>query len=248
MVHPNSLLVVTINGSGCVMELIYVIMFLIYSERTKRLKVFLLLLVANIPQLLVSILYILYNDLITRMILAREWAAYAASYKPLRVSRPRGKQVSTWFLSLPWKFATPLMVSMMALHWLISQSIFVANMTGSDYASCDANGVPRRDDSMVLGVGWSPLGLILSLIVGGAMIVMLVFLGSVLKIGQGIPLVRSSSAAISAACHPDPTEVDLGSGLVKYGVIESKRAADGRLCTGFSSGPVSPLQPGEVYS
>ncbi|XP_028757759.1 bidirectional sugar transporter SWEET4-like [Neltuma alba] len=45
MVHPNSLLVVTINGAGCVVELIYVIIFLIYSRRTKRLKVFLLLLV-----------------------------------------------------------------------------------------------------------------------------------------------------------------------------------------------------------
>lgn len=45
MVHPNSLLVVTINGAGCVVELTYVIIFLVYSQRTKRLKVFLLLLV-----------------------------------------------------------------------------------------------------------------------------------------------------------------------------------------------------------
>lgn len=45
MVHPNSLLVVTINGSGCVIEIIYVTLFLIYSDRGKRLKVLLWLLV-----------------------------------------------------------------------------------------------------------------------------------------------------------------------------------------------------------
>ncbi|CAL0330861.1 unnamed protein product [Lupinus luteus] len=44
MVHPHSLLVVTINGSGCVIEIIYVTLFLIYSDRGKRVKVFLLLL------------------------------------------------------------------------------------------------------------------------------------------------------------------------------------------------------------
>ncbi|KAK7358497.1 hypothetical protein VNO77_00426 [Canavalia gladiata] len=44
MVHPNSLLVVTINGSGCIIEIIYVTIFLIYSPRGKRLKVFLWLL------------------------------------------------------------------------------------------------------------------------------------------------------------------------------------------------------------
>lgn len=45
MVHPNSLLVVTINGAGCVVETIYVTLFIIYSDRKKRLKVFLGLLV-----------------------------------------------------------------------------------------------------------------------------------------------------------------------------------------------------------
>ncbi|XP_020239544.1 bidirectional sugar transporter SWEET4 [Cajanus cajan] len=45
MVHPHSILVVTINGSGCVIELIFVTLYLIYSDGRKRLKVFLFLLV-----------------------------------------------------------------------------------------------------------------------------------------------------------------------------------------------------------
>ncbi|RDX90191.1 Bidirectional sugar transporter SWEET7, partial [Mucuna pruriens] len=45
MVHPHSILVVTINGSGCVIEIIFVTLFLIYSDPKKRLKVALWLLV-----------------------------------------------------------------------------------------------------------------------------------------------------------------------------------------------------------
>ncbi|MED6220525.1 hypothetical protein PIB30_045587 [Stylosanthes scabra] len=45
MVHSHSLLVVTINGSGCVIEIIYVTLFLIYCDHSKRLKVLLWLMV-----------------------------------------------------------------------------------------------------------------------------------------------------------------------------------------------------------
>lgn len=41
MVHPHSVLVVTINGAGCAIEIIYIILYLIYSDRKKRLKVLL---------------------------------------------------------------------------------------------------------------------------------------------------------------------------------------------------------------
>ncbi|ESW32188.1 hypothetical protein PHAVU_002G300900 [Phaseolus vulgaris] len=44
MVNPHSILVVTINGSGSVLELIFVTLFLIYSDGKKRLKVILWLL------------------------------------------------------------------------------------------------------------------------------------------------------------------------------------------------------------
>ncbi|XP_047152524.1 bidirectional sugar transporter SWEET4-like isoform X2 [Vigna umbellata] len=38
MVHPHSILVVTINGSGSVLALIFIALFLIYSDGKKRLK------------------------------------------------------------------------------------------------------------------------------------------------------------------------------------------------------------------
>ncbi|XP_009395814.2 bidirectional sugar transporter SWEET4 isoform X1 [Musa acuminata AAA Group] len=45
MVHPHSTLVLTINGSGLVIELTYVIIFLLYSERNQRLRVLLVLII-----------------------------------------------------------------------------------------------------------------------------------------------------------------------------------------------------------
>ncbi|KAL2902790.1 Bidirectional sugar transporter SWEET7 [Bienertia sinuspersici] len=41
-VHPNSILVVTINGAGFFIELIYLILFVIYSDKKKRLKIVLI--------------------------------------------------------------------------------------------------------------------------------------------------------------------------------------------------------------
>lgn len=49
IVHPDSLLVVTINGTGTGIEIVYIIIFLIYSaERRKRLRVLLVLLIEAI--------------------------------------------------------------------------------------------------------------------------------------------------------------------------------------------------------
>ncbi|KAF2313476.1 hypothetical protein GH714_011179 [Hevea brasiliensis] len=45
MVHPNSLLVITINGSGTFIEFLYIILFIIYSDKKKRVKLLLIVLV-----------------------------------------------------------------------------------------------------------------------------------------------------------------------------------------------------------
>ncbi|CAN6444489.1 unnamed protein product [Victoria cruziana] len=39
LVHPHSLLVITINGCGLAIELVYLSLFLIYSDRKQRLKI-----------------------------------------------------------------------------------------------------------------------------------------------------------------------------------------------------------------
>ncbi|XP_058100517.1 bidirectional sugar transporter SWEET4-like [Magnolia sinica] len=44
LVHPHSMLVITINGSGFLIELIYILLFLFYSDGKKRMWVFLMFL------------------------------------------------------------------------------------------------------------------------------------------------------------------------------------------------------------
>ncbi|XP_044484002.1 bidirectional sugar transporter SWEET7-like [Mangifera indica] len=56
MVHPNSILVITINGAGTAIKLLYITLFLIYSDKKKRLKVLLGILVELIFIVIVAIL------------------------------------------------------------------------------------------------------------------------------------------------------------------------------------------------
>ncbi|XP_004252656.1 bidirectional sugar transporter SWEET7 [Solanum lycopersicum] len=43
LVHPHSILVVTINGTGFGIEVVYLMLFLLYSEKKKRIKIFLII-------------------------------------------------------------------------------------------------------------------------------------------------------------------------------------------------------------
>lgn len=200
---------------------------------------------ANTPQLCISFLYLFYNDLFTRIHLSKEWSSYSRTRRPLRVRKPKGAQRSTYFLSLPWRVSIPLLVTMMVLHWLVSQSIFLALVQASDYGSGGAT--PLNPGLLPIGCGWSPFAIILSLTVGGAMIVWLWITGFVVQYGNRMPLVRSSSMAISAACHPPSSDADASLKPVMYGVVEDQN--DHAIHhVSFTSRPVTSLVPGERYS
>ena len=68
----------------------------------------------------------MYNAIYTAQLGAHEWSEYASRRKPLRVSFPRGNQISTYWLQLPFWYSFPLSAALAALHYLISQSIFLA--------------------------------------------------------------------------------------------------------------------------
>jgi hypothetical protein len=87
--------------------------------------------VANIPQLLLSFFYLNYNGLMTVMSLAREWSGYGVQRNGLRVSTNRlGAQRSTYFLQLPYRYSIPIITGTGALHWLLSESIFLVFVEG----------------------------------------------------------------------------------------------------------------------
>lgn len=81
-------------------------------------------LLANTPQLVVSLLYFCFNDTLTRAILAAEYNDYAIHRRPLRVTFPRGEQRSTWYLTIPYQYAIPLLTTFTLAHWFISEGLF----------------------------------------------------------------------------------------------------------------------------
>lgn len=157
-------------------------------------------LVANSPQLILSILYFAVNSLLTSMVSAQEWSRFSVNrtdrHQPraLRTSKPIGQQRRTYFLQLPFRFAVPLIGLSALLHWLISQSIFLAVI--SHY---DAYG--RLSSAFEIATcAYSPIGMVFLIIIGGCILLGLVGFG-LIPLDRNMPLVGSCSAAISAACH-----------------------------------------------
>ena len=65
------------------------------------------ILLADTPQLILSLLYFTYSSLWTCMLLVEEWIGYLKERKPLRVTSPTGKQRSTYRLQLPYRYGIP---------------------------------------------------------------------------------------------------------------------------------------------
>jgi len=179
-------------------------------------------LLANLPQGILSFLYLTYNGIFSCVVSADEWSQFAHSRRPLRVTAPAGKQRSTYYLQLPYTYAIPLLIISGTLHWLMSQSLFLALAT-----AYDDTGAPVESISQV---GYSCIAIFCSLIVGGFAIIVGIANGF-RRYKAGIPLAGSCSAAISAACHRPPEDVFASFKPVKWGVVEGDKGEDiGHCC------------------
>ena len=194
-------------------------------------------LLANCPQLILSVAYVSYNCLFTCMVLTREWSSYSGDRKGLRTTTPDGAQRSSFWLNLPYRFGLPLLVSSGLLHWLLSQSIFLAQIN-----VLEADGKPAPKIS---AVGWSTLALTLLLSLGASMILTMFGFGFK-RFPAGMPIASTCSRAISAACHPLPGRHDEATQKLQYGIMGN--LDDGRAVVGFSSTDVEPLIGGNRYS
>ncbi|KAI0457198.1 hypothetical protein F5B21DRAFT_512771 [Xylaria acuta] len=127
---------------------------------------------ANSPQLLLSICYLAYNNLFTRMQMAKEWATLATAYHPLRVTEPKGEQFATYRLQLPYKYSIPLI------------------------ATTDPSLPPNTD----VAVEFSESALLAVIVASIALISVPVLLG-LKRIPAHSINSGSNSLALSAACH-----------------------------------------------
>ncbi|KAJ5969588.1 hypothetical protein N7501_005836 [Penicillium viridicatum] len=160
---------------------------------------------ANVPQLVVTMCYYCYNAVLTSMLAAAEYSSYGIERKALRVTWPirSSQQRSTYWLSIPYRYSVPVLLLYMTLHWTISQSIFYLQIIG--YTPQDKEGWRRSH------LGYSPTFILFSIVVGAVMILALCILG-LRRLKSNAPLAGSCSAAISAACHA-PTHEDLDTAI-----------------------------------
>jgi hypothetical protein len=202
-------------------------------------------LVANTPQMLLSYLYLAFNNLYTRMFVAREWSTYVNERKPLRVTAPIGQQRDTYWLNVPFRFAIPMTIVSGLFHWLASQSFFLVQITITD--------VKNRDSiaGRISTCGYSPFAIILTTITGSVIAVGGVMLGG-LKYAPGMPMAGGCSVVISAACHPSPEDVSASLLPVQWGAItQGEKGRQGEEPVGhcgFSSLPVEYPVPGCLYA
>ncbi|KAK8038556.1 hypothetical protein PG993_006967 [Apiospora rasikravindrae] len=168
------------------------------------------LIVANIGQLVLSWCYFAYNALLTRIHVEKELNAYSRTFRPLRVSFPKGEQVVTWRLQLPYHFGIPLIVTSIILHWLASNSIFIliweggywsnSTPTGSGSAlSVDSRNHALAADSVVM-VGYSPPAVLATLILVATLATVPLFV-SLYKLPGDMVFGASNSLVLSALCH-----------------------------------------------
>ena len=209
-------------------------------------------LLSNVAQLVLSLIYVNYNALLTSLLLAREWNRYAFVRKGLRVSHnPRGAQKSTYFLQLPYRYAVPFIVSSGLMHWLVSQSMYLVSILAYRSAaelsgdSPDFFSVEPDPQGNIQTCGYSPVGIVGSVTLGSAVLVSIVLLGR-RRFSAGIPLAGSCSAAISAVCHAAGDEPHDGFlKPLKWGVV-GKPSLGVEHCT-FSSREVRFPEREHIY-
>lgn len=208
--------------------------------------------IANSPQVVLSAVYFTYNGLFTCFMQGREWNNYASRAKGLRVSgRREGEQRRSYRLQIPFKFAIPLVMLSMLLHWLCSQAIFLVSLQFNWDESALRPGyyqfIGDHAPAELLTCGYTPRAILILVCIGITMMVFAILVGRT-QFKNNMPLAGSCSAVISAACHPAPGEVGAEAAIRKlkwghiHGYLDNRFSWPvGHLA--FSSNEVHP--PGE---
>ncbi|KAI6082383.1 hypothetical protein F4821DRAFT_216117 [Hypoxylon rubiginosum] len=161
-------------------------------------------LLANSPQILLSICYLAYNNMFTRLQMAREWSLFSESYQGLRVTDPKGDQYSTYRLQLPYKYSIPLIAISIFLHWLLSNTIYLFVSLGGYYGTTGFISGDLVDPSLppntAIAVGYSGKSLLAMLVVS-CVLITIPFILSFKRLPPNMVNIGSNSLAISAACH-----------------------------------------------
>jgi hypothetical protein len=194
------------------------------------------ILLINVFQLIVSLLYGFYNYIFTRQALASEVFRFIAEKKALRVSSPQNAmQRSSYLLTLPWSHAAPQLIMFSLLHWLISQSVFPIWTT--TWTSGPSG--TREPGSDLLRVGISSYHILAFSALWLISLVILAFhsLQRYPNVPDWFPQMATDSAFLAACCHRPEEDQDCYLYPLRLGIVREETATD-QVCHGrftFSS-------------
>jgi hypothetical protein len=187
--------------------------------------------IANSPQLWLSVGYLLWNNQITRIWMEREWRGfYLRRHRPRvsHYSREIGLRPTRW-LQLPYWLTGVLMTLNTAMHWLASQTMFVVEILGD---SGHANSL--------FFVNYSPLA-ILCIGFTATVLVLGITFYSFLPIRKFMPLMGGSASMVIESSRM------LTALLPREGVAWGDISTSDNRQAGFGEN-VGPLVVGAVYS
>ncbi|CAF9918114.1 MAG: hypothetical protein HETSPECPRED_003674 [Heterodermia speciosa] len=167
----------------------------------------------NLWQFVISFLYLVYNAVLTAMLVANEWNEFEETRKTLRVTAPQNIQRSSYFVSVSLKYGLPIVIIFGVLHFTVSQSVFVMYLTR--FLFDRTKDVSNRSVTS----GYSCIAIIASFVLGSVLVLVLILIGLLGKYRSGISLVSICSAAISAACHRPSRDNETHIFQVQWGVV-----------------------------
>ena len=153
------------------------------------------IMLANMLQLFMSLTYISYNGLFTRIVISSKLIRYASKRSGLRVTCLLDRfQRSSYFLTFSYRFSVPLLILSGFIYWILSQAVFLTELT-----TILADGTMNKSNTQNY-FGYSFIAIAMAFISGSIMILIPLLLGW-FRYSLGAPLIESLSLAISAACH-----------------------------------------------
>jgi len=167
---------------------------------------------ANSPQIIFSMLYFFYNRSYTAMLAMVEWTNFAVKRQSLRVSQPIGIQRSTYWLQLPYLYSLPLLIGSGVTHWALSQSLFLVRVSfydrdGQPMLPTPSNSQYTPISNTFTVLGYSPKAILTSIIITVVMLAVLIG-NQFRRYPSAMPLAVNCSFAISAACHQPDDDPD----------------------------------------
>lgn len=213
--------------------------------------------IANLPQVILALVSFVFMSIMSSLFLAEDWSKFAFMPQSLMISSPVGTQRGTWLLGTPLGWGSAFLILQTLLHWLLSQSIFVVQISilNKDGTPVPDNASEEESDQRfahLSNCGYSPIAVIFSVLAAVVLLVLaVVFYFRRFQAGSP-PVVSTCSAAISAACHPISMSEEKMYGKFRWG-------ADGGMVNGvghcsivsdeiWRQGYVEPPRDGYVYA